>query len=261
MTIGAVHSAHATSFTVTDTSDSYTQGDGVCSLREAVDTANWNDCWDDCGCGGTGAGEIDYVILASGTTYTLNGVLDIWDPLVLSGNHAVIRGSGADVFNGLRLFAWHYLTDVALENFRVASLVVETGAQVSATGLEVRNNELTPAAGQTSSILVRAGAYLYLNAAYIHHNTRSIKGGGIFIETDGAVVLYASLIESNQVSQYGGGVHNQGHFHCYGDSYIRGNSAGYGGGGVSNVAGAVFDNESCHIIDNTSTRGGANIHP
>ena len=82
MASGAVHSAHATDFFVTDTSDSYTQGDGVCSLREAVDTANWNDCWEDCGCGEWG-GEPDHVWLPQGTTCTLNSSLFIWDAMVL----------------------------------------------------------------------------------------------------------------------------------------------------------------------------------
>ena len=54
---------------------------------------------------------------------------------------------------------------------------------------------------------------------------------------------------------------NQGYFYCFGDSYIRNNTAVYGGGGLNNTAGSVFDGESCHIINNTSTKGGANIHP
>src|SRR5687768_14363993 len=93
LTMGTSHAASATDFFVTDTADTYVQWDGVCSLREAIDTANYNDCWGDCGCGD--ASNMDTVSLSYGATYTLDDTLYIGDPVVLWGNHAIIRGADA----------------------------------------------------------------------------------------------------------------------------------------------------------------------
>jgi hypothetical protein len=265
VSLGAVHSAHASDFFVTDTSDSYEQGDGVCSLREAVDTANWDDCWQDCGCG---EDELDTVSLSLQATYTLDGPLHIWDAMVLWGNQAVVRGAdGAGDFAGLVVQTDRYVEfqNLTIENFHRPALLIDQNAALYAWGLEVRNNDFSIGSGQNAAIAVLGGAYLYLMGANIHHNVDNIKGGGIFLNPGASVDLEWSSIHHNQVTQYGGGVHNQGYFHCYGGSIIYSNSAVYGGGGVYNTSAGVFDGPSneCHVISNTSTMGGANIggHP
>jgi len=263
--IGAGHSAHATDFLVTDNSDSYIQGDGVCSLREAVDTANYNDCWQDCGCGQSD--QVDTVSMHPDNTYTLNSALYVWDPVVLWGNQGVVRGAaGSSDFPGI-IVQTNYveIENLVLENFHRSALVIDQNAVAYADGLEVPNNSFHIGNGQNAGISLQSGAYLYLMGAYIHDNTDNIKGGGIFLNQNSWVDLEWSTIQNNQVTQYGGGVHNQGHFHCYGGSIIYGNHAVYGGGGVYNTTPGVFDGPSneCFVTGNTSTKGGADIggHP
>jgi CSLREA domain-containing protein len=261
LAMGAVRSAHATDFLVTDTADTYVQGDGVCSLREAVDTANYNDCWTDCGCGD--AGDVDTVSLSSGVTYTLNSRLDIWDAVVLWGNHGIIRAASSGYFNGILVQQTSYteFQNVILENFKYSALVIDTDAAAWMWGLEVRNNSFAVGGGQNAGITLLSNAYLYLYGANIHDNIGSIKGGGFCMNSSSWLDLEASYVRYNTVSQYGGGVHNQGHFHCYGGTFISGNSAVYGGGGVYNTTAGVFDgpSNSCFVLGNTSTMGANNI--
>jgi CSLREA domain-containing protein len=254
--------AYATDFYVTDTADSYTQSDGVCSLREAVDTANYNDCWDDCGCGTPehhhDTSPSDIVRLSAGVTYTLENRLDVWDSVTIIGDEGqrpIIRAAD----NGLGFAgivglsdAWEIqLISFNLTNFRAPALVASNDSWVIATLLTVRDNFLSIGSGQNASILAQSGSYLQLNSLTAIFNQGNIKGGGLLVGTSATVDLNGGFIALNSASQYGGGAHVQGTLNCS-NSLITDNTAGIAGGGVYVTSTGNASLDSCTVLSNSA---------
>jgi hypothetical protein len=254
--IGSVGSANAAGFYVTDTTDSYTAGDTKCSFREALDTAYYNDCYWDCGCGSPT--DWDEIILAAGKTYTLLDAVYVPDATYIhttTGSPSIIKaGNPGWNFPGLIVQApgWGaYLYDLRLEGFRRPALWVDQNTWAEAYRVTVRNNSFVIGSGQNASVLVNPGSYIYMENSEISNNSNNIKGGGMLILAGGQGEIWGSNVHHNAASQYGGGVHNLGTFWCT-NSTIANNSAGIQGGGLYTYTTATSNLSNCSITNNTA---------
>jgi CSLREA domain-containing protein len=258
---------HASTFTVTTEEDTYEQGDGVCSLREAVDTARFNDCWEDCGCGSpddpSNSIPSDIVELGPGKTYTVGSQLDISDSLLIIArgeDPATIRAADSEAeflgFVAHDCVGGSVLHSIRLANFRQTALSVGPGCDLTAFNVTLDGNRgifIT----QTGSILARSGSIVRLVKVVATNNTAN-KGGGILVDNGATVVLSQSTIFRNTAQQYGGGVYVMGTLACY-NSVISHNTADHEGGGLSiavTLGGRISAFENCFVQSNNAA-----LHP
>jgi len=261
---GFAAQAHAAEFYATDLADSYVWGDGVCSLREAVDTANYNDCWADCGCGDPQDHvSRDVVYLAPDVTYQLDNLLEVWDSVeIVGGGSTMVRAGENGYFPGILVYSDAYdvvLSDFWLTNFRRAALIADTGSVVLTYGLGMYQNPFAVGAGQNAGVQAQPYSYTLLDGFVSADNHSAIKGAGIYINANATVELRNGFIVGNDVSQYGGGVHVEGTLFCT-DSLITENRAGYAGGGIHvyTPTGHLYTS-NCDVSNNTAPTN-PNIH-
>jgi CSLREA domain-containing protein len=254
---------HASRFTVTTEEDITDQEDGVCSLREAVDTARFNDCWEDCGCGApddpSNGIPTDTIELESGKEYIVGSQLDISDSLLIitiGEDPATIRAATSEAeFLGIvahDCVGSSVLHSVRLANFRQTALQVGSGCELTAFNVTLDGNRgifIT----QTGAVLAMPGSLVRLVKVVVTNNTAN-KGGGILVHKGATVVLSQSTIFRNTAQQFGGGVYLLGTLACY-HSTISHNTAEHAGGGLSigyYAEGARITAENCWIQSNNA---------
>ncbi len=257
------HQARAAVFYATDLADSYVWGDGVCSLREAVDTANYNDCWADCGCGDPQDHVNRDIVYLADASYELDDWLPIWDSVEIVGAGSVIYAGDVGDFRGLHVYSDAYdvvLRDFWLTNFSRNALVADSGSVVLTYGLVVYDNMFSIGSGQNASVLAQPYSYVLLDNFVSAYNTEAIKGGGLFVGTDATVELNNSFVVGNRASQYGGGAHVQGTLWCTNSSIVENTAEDYAGGGVYvyTPTGHLYQS-NCDVSDNTAPTD-PNIH-
>ncbi|NES04970.1 MAG: DUF4347 domain-containing protein, partial [Okeania sp. SIO2F4] len=241
--------------TVNSTDDSLiiNNGDGLVTLREAIEAAN-NDTTTDLGETGDGADTIifDPAVFGTPQTITLAG-----DPIegipgqLLITDDLTIEGTGAA-----------NLTISGNNTSRVFSIGnTATVANVTINSVTISNGLATNGGG----IYAYSGTTVTINNSTISGNSATSNGGGIYSE--GSITLDNSTISGNRASN-GAGVFN----HVYGylavtnSSSITGNVArggeftgGYGGGinntgDSANPSTVTIDNST--ISNNDGRRGG-----
>jgi CSLREA domain-containing protein len=202
----------------------YPEGDGDCSLREALKAANDNIPVDACPAGSPI--DTDKIFLQSGQ-YILalgnpsgipedlgeTGDLDIRDSVEIIGD-----GVANTIVNGNTLD-------------RVFHLVV-TGIEVSISKLTVRNGELIGGVGG-AGILVGNAMTLNLSHCLITDNDATNTLGGGIDNYAGTVTITDCTIEDNSAEE-GGGIYNDGTLFIY-RSLIHNNLATEQGGGLKNA--------------------------
>ena len=261
-------SAHAFDFRVTDTNDN-TVRDGSCSLREALNAANADSYSADCG--GTGQ-RSDRIILYPGTTYVINSTLlvkprnpdstiHIESPILEKGPATIKAApfSTAGAFRGIQVetgntvgypYANLELFNLSLQGFGAGALYAGPDTYASVRHVEIANNTMYVGGGQSPGVIVGTYAHFWCDRCNLRDNTNGIKGGGIYVYTDGLAELWNSNISGNRVSQYGGGVHAQGNFICH-STTITGNRADIRGGGISKAGGYV-SLSGCTVVQNVA---------
>lgn len=137
-------------------------GDGTCSLIDAIQVANGTAVDSDCGAGDSGS---DTIVLAGGATYNLpisnnntdgeNGLPSIISTIVIDGNGAIINRSG-------------------ITNFRVFHIAA--GGSLTLNDVQVSGGQSTSSGGGIFS-----QGTLAINRSTIHSNTSSGNGGGIYV--------------------------------------------------------------------------------
>lgn len=223
-------------------------GDGRCSLIEAMDNANGDrrihlDC-------GAGSGA-DRIILAAGGIYLLtgpygdgaNGLPAVTAPLIIDGNGASIeRDAEASVF---RIFESRSV--LVLNSLTVAGGFADVGGGLLSNGHLTLNDVRVSDNAANRGGGIAASGELVLNRTRVVSN-RAGAGGGISLGlTDRAghsrAELNASLLQDNYADRFGGGVemNTRDDRHPGGgaveltawDTTLRGNTALFGGGGLS----------------------------
>lgn len=168
---GVSATSHAATLTVNSAADNMIAGDGLVTLREAVEAAD-TDGMTDLGQTGSGADTITFDSSLSGGTILLDGSeIEINSELTISG-------PGADE-----------LTIDAQGNSRIFS-VNASGTDVTISGLTLTGGN----AFQGAAILNNPGN-LTLQGVHIHGNNATNYGGGI--ENKNIITITGSTISNN----------------------------------------------------------------
>ena len=218
--------AYSSTITVNGFTDALSNADGVCTIREAVLNANFNNgSWTDCAAG-SGA---DVINLPAGTiTFSIAGTqedsglladLDVWDSVTINGNAG---GTTIDVNGKERALDFNpttfptpgtgapitaYINDIHITNGNVfggdgGGFQVQPNATVTATNITVSNCESNNDGGG----VMNNGTLTMINCT-VTGNVCPWLGGGI--ANSGTLTLRSCTITKNY--QYGaGGPHAQG---------------------------------------------------
>lgn len=253
---------------VTTGLDIVDSGDGLISLREAIDQANVDS-------------EIDTITFRSDvTTVTLtkttgddiannnvNGDLDLSNgEIIIQGNGRgdTVITAGGDTGLGERVF--HVLGGavVSIKDLTIQGGRDVLGAGISSAGnaagmLTLENVLLTDnvSTGDGGAIAVSTESTTRVVGSTISGNSSSLSGGAI--ASFGMLSVESSTIAGNTAGNLGGGVHVQGdtgHANID-DSTISGNTAANGGGGISNFNATIEVNDSTISGNSTSALAGA----
>ena len=256
-----VPAAHAASLTVNTLADNTINGDGQCTLREAIYAANYDTNFNDCiGSGAFGADTITFSV--SGTIVLGSTLPDIADAdgLTIDGSGQKPAISGNDSVRVLNVASYSLLT---LQN-----LAVTHGYAASGFGGGITNSGTMTITNSTisknKSLHGGGGIRNYTDATLTIINTTvstntvtgtdgSYGGGGIF--SNGTLILNNSTISGNTVSTTGsssnsasgGGICMGGGTIILNNTTIFKNSA-IGSGGASSYGGGIY------AIDNTTFR-------
>jgi CSLREA domain-containing protein len=242
-------SVQAATFTVNSTTDAVdaspgdgicetAQGNGVCTLRAAIQEANALAGADTIT---LSAGTYNLTITGTGEDVAATGDLDITQDLIITGS-----GSAATIVDG-----------GAIDRvFQINASVV-----VSISDITIRNGDPINVGG------VGGGVYnigtLTLTNCIVSGNTAGF-GGGIYTDINTALTLNNVTISSNTVGTYGGGIYKANNASVtINGSTIRNNSAspssGYGGG-IYTVSGASMTIDNTTISNNTASLGGGIVN-
>ncbi len=278
----------AATITVTAKIPAVVDGDGHCSLAEAIvnandDAATYSDC-----AAGSGA---DIIVLPKGTqqlaqAYTdyagATGLPIVASAITIAGNHAkIIRSKKAPAF---RLLAVAVSGDLTLEDVTLSGGSATTGGAIlnygslavnssTISGNTAANGGAIYSRGPAAALLIRdsviskneaevGGAlfsyqYIRIVDSTLSGNTASSEGGAI-ANYDGYLRIEHSTIAKNRASRAAAGIDN-----VYGtakifNSVITGNSAMYGGGVENYGSGAAIGR--LYIYDTMLTKNGAGVY-
>ena len=214
---------------VVETEDDDFQVNGLCTLRDAIISANTDgNASGDCA-QGSGADTI----IVPADTYELDGSM-FGGELVLTEEVEIV-GAGADstFIDGL-------------DSIRI--LHVEDGVTATISGVTLRRGVDDTGAG-----IFNEGT-LSLNDVIVTDNHANIDGGGLANAADAALTVTNSDISSNTAQTNGGGIANLDTLNVE-DSNIDSNTAGGGGGGLRNEGSAVLSEVT--LSGNNAGFGGA----
>jgi CSLREA domain-containing protein len=229
-TVVPTHAAPQATITVNTLADTIAT-DGVCSLREAIQSANLGMPIGSCAAGTVG---LDTIIISVTGTITLGSALpDITQDLNIGGpGSEVLTISGAGLYRPLK---------------------VNSGVQVNLVGVTIANGFTASGGGGG---IYNAGALTVTQSVIFNNQASTVHGGGIY-NFAGRVTLNTSSVYSNATTLNGGGVNND--FNgalTVTNSQIFSNTAGGFAGGFFTNQGTVYLTGSS-IYNNAGVTGGA----
>jgi hypothetical protein len=215
---------------VTTTEDVVDAGDGVLSLREAVDEAN-------------GDGQDTEILLEAGATYLLDEC---------GGGVDEAANVGGDLDHtevGLLRIAGDDTTIEQTCNGERVLQDVNPDAPMYISGLRITGGRTT---GSGGGVLIGGGGYV--SASIIEGNVSGHVNGGGGVAASLDLSINGSIVRDNVAAGNGGGVRSFGFVAVF-DSTLSGNSSGGSGGGVS--AGTKLNVQRSTITGNrASVEGG-----
>jgi CSLREA domain-containing protein len=210
--------ARGTTLVVNTTADEL-NGDGDCSLREAVQAANTNAAVDACPAGSPGADTIVTQASGPGVTIVLTlGELVLTEAVTLDGGPA--PGVGVRAGGAGRLFrVAGGVGPVTIRGFRLSggravrggAVLVEGGADVAFERVSFIGNTATgagPADG--GGALYNAGGTVTVADALFRVNRATEASGGALYNDDGDVTVSDAAFRSNASRRAGGAVEAAG---------------------------------------------------
>lgn len=241
--------AQAATINVTFTGEAV-NGDGQCSLREAITAANQNSL-NPTECTDGDAGMTDTLTLSTGN-FNLQGAAE---DLNAGGDLDVLLGAtGEVVIDGAGPVATEIDAnggDADPNDDRV--LDFQGSGPATVQDLTVREGL---ASGQGGGILARNGVDLTLSNVSVILN-QSTAGGGVTTATDGGALMIngATIEQNNSTVGAGGGVLHQGGDFAVANSLIHDNDAdgGVAGANVNPAGTATTSVSGSRILDNDNT--------
>jgi CSLREA domain-containing protein len=253
---------HAASLTVNTLADNTTNGDGFCTLREAMTAAENNANYNDCASSGYGADTIDFsvngmIVLTTWLPY-ITDTLTIYGPgaslLTMSGNNTVnvmsvlgggilhlsdvtiAHGGNSNYGGGIYNSGTLNITNTTFYS-NTASLygggIMNGGGKLIVTNSTFYSNVAGYGGGIYSN-----GPLTVTNSAF-YSNTASVSaGGGIFNQSFNIAIITNTTFYSNTATTVGGGLYNEGTLTVT-NSTIAYNAAALNAGGVRSSGGTV----------------------
>ncbi len=209
---GAAQATTGAVFTVNSNSDAGINGDGVCTLREAMWAASFHAAYHEClnSGGASGDDRIQFSLAAANTTIMLGALL----PLV-TGSTLTIDGSNAghaitiDGAGAFRVF------DVSASVLTLVNLTVQHGSASGGAGIRVGNATLTAlrsaflsntaTGGDAGAIICISGCLLTISNSTFAANSATGYGGAVS-NNSGTVSIYNSTFTDNHAGSSGGAI-------------------------------------------------------
>ena len=205
-------------------------GDGKCSLQEAISNANGdNDAFADCA---SGTGLTD-VITFSG----IKGTIKLTAGLSLGGGSLRIEGDQK--------------ITLSLARGVGGTVVINNALDATLDGLTIAGGS-----GSTGGGIVNQGGLMARNAT-IANNTATTVGGGIY--NTGVLFVDNSTISANAAASAGAGIFNMGTLTMKDSTFNRNKTTGEGGG-IANMSPGVLAFQGNNTVShNTAGSGGGGI--
>jgi CSLREA domain-containing protein len=229
-----------------NTTDDELNGDGDCSLREAIQAANTDSAVSGCPAGdgwdtiNLPAGTYVLTLTGAGEDANATGDLDILDSVTISGTSAagtILDGNAAD-----RIF------DVDPTNL--------------GTTLELQNVTLTNGSETLGGALRQLYGQTVIRDSIIDGNLAASGGGGIYAG-QGVVRLFSTTLQFNQVTDavsYGGALRTNEAIVYLQNSIVYSNTASRGAGLFTQDGSLQLDNSQVFSNTATGSAWGGGIH-
>ena len=255
----------ATSITVNTLNDSSTSGDGLCSLREAINNANspgTDTTGGDC-LVGTATETISFSVSGTITLSSALPTIANSSPgsLTIDGSGQTITVDGANSFQVLQV---HSGATLSLNSLTIAHGNASDGggvfAAIGSTLTVTNSNFLNNSAGTGGAI--DSGATLTVGNSNFSANSATagqITGGGAIFGFSGATMITNTAFLNNS-AKYGGALEVDESALSVVSSAFAGNSASYGGGAIFNYGNtipAISVTNSTFSANQATTLGGA----
>ena len=234
-------------------------GDGDCSLREAIAAANSNSGVDACLSGDT--------VITDTITFNVSGTIILINPLgqllVIAGGPLEIDGGNVVKVSGdgaTRVLFVETGVILTLQRMDVIDGYAVDGAGLYNNGGNVTIDDCTlsgniVAGGAGGGIYNNAGRLVLANSTLSGNISSDFAGGGIFNGYAALIVTDSSL--SDNSADTGGAIRNAGGIISIIRSTLAGNNARVGGA-IENFGEIVVDNST--LTHNQSTQTGAAIY-
>jgi CSLREA domain-containing protein len=207
-----VQPAYAASYVVNTLTDENTSGDGLCSLREAIASAN-NSGNGDCGANSASADTITFNSGLSGGTITLSSSLPAINfDLTIDGSSLAsqITISGANSYQITNVDPGVHAT---LDSLIFAHGNAPTGGGIFNEGILTINNSIfsdnRATGGNGGAIYNNSGTLTITGSTFSGNNHAETDGGALYINV-GTVTISNSTFSSNTALNAAGGVYNAG---------------------------------------------------
>jgi len=239
-----VAQASAATITVNSAADTFTNGDGQCTLRKALTNANENyRVFTDCVVGSSGADTINFTAALANRTITLGTELIIKDHLTINAQAAPgLSISGNDVTRVFNIFP----STVVMTGFRITGgngVNTIGGAGIFNNGNLTLNNmviEGNTVSGLGGGVYTSPARSLTINGGSIRGNTAN-QGGAIYGENGNTptpinIILTNVIVSGNVAGGSGGGIYATGGTIVITGGSVTGNTAtNQDGGGIAST--------------------------
>ncbi|MFK7957313.1 MAG: choice-of-anchor Q domain-containing protein [Lysobacterales bacterium] len=256
-------SANAATIEVNTLFDTTTNGDGLCSLREAIESINVTDVRTS-GC--VAQGPFDSLDIVDMTA--LAGTIAVSSSLVANNNLAIDGPIGSSLTiepfgNGFPMLQLNggtfVIRDLTFANARAGAVSVQSGSLAVFRRSRFLNNQTT-AAGAGGAISANGTTLVDVDESYFEGNIAR-QGGAIYTDgPDAGLVIESSTFNANSASFIGGAVMvRQGQNVTINNATFVGNSAVSSGAALRFGTGNVTPNVSITFSTITDNTGAAQI--
>ena len=245
--IGVTPAHAAATLTVNTLEDNITNGDGLCTLREAIVAANFDMDFHDC----TASSYVaDRIVFSVSGTITLGSTLPT---ITAAGGALTINGSGQTITisgnNLVRVLQVDSSASLTVQNLTIANGSFAVGGGIFNNGtLAITNSTFSgnSASGGSGGGIVNADTLTITNSTFSGNN--AVAGGGI-VNTGTLTITNSAFSGNSASSSVGGGITNAGTLTIT-NSTFSGNSANWGGG---------INNTNTLIITNSTFSGNSAV--
>ncbi len=197
--------------TVTDGSDVVDAADGVCTLREAMDTAFNNITYPVCGTGS--ATDTDVITIAANIIVTLSSGHTSLPNVENDNPNGVdlrINGSNSTIIVNNYAFdidpnAGFILENITIMNSAVSAIQTYGGSETTLNNVAFNTNNATANGGA----IYNAGTMTITNGVFLG-NTAGADGGAIYSTSGGSVTINSSTFTNNIAGARGGAIASGG---------------------------------------------------